>query len=86
MHFKAGTNNPEVELKVIDIDAFINGNIDAIYTIPAPIDVVTDDHILGSVTWINDSTVAPTWLNRRQNMGVLQGCQFPNVQECEKVS
>lgn len=35
-----------------------------------PTTIVTNDHILGSVFWINDASLGAIWLNRRQNRGV----------------
>mgnify|MGYP002655394567 CR=1 FL=1 len=35
-----------------------------------PLDKVTSDHILGTVFWVNDSTLGAIWLNRRQNAAV----------------
>lgn len=35
-----------------------------------PTEIVTDDHILGTVFWINEETLGAIWLNRRQNRAV----------------
>lgn len=35
-----------------------------------PTGIVTADHILGSVFWINEETLGAIWLNRRQDRGV----------------
>lgn len=42
--------------------------------IEAPIDEVTEDHILGTVTWASEDELAVLWLNRRQNKTVLVIC------------
>lgn len=45
-------------------------NIDFISVVPPA--EVTNDHILGGVTWITDTELAVHWLNRRQNYSVLK--------------
>lgn len=68
---KAGTKNPEVKLFLVDIQ---DPNLE-LKSIPAP-ESVTNDHILGAVTWINDDQVGAFWLNRRQNFASFQSCNL----------
>lgn len=35
-----------------------------------PTKIVTDDHILGTVFWINEETLGAIWMNRRQNQAI----------------
>lgn len=35
-----------------------------------PTEKVGEDHILGTVFWINDMTLGAIWMNRRQNTAV----------------
>ncbi|XP_065355936.1 venom dipeptidyl peptidase 4 [Calliphora vicina] len=75
---KPGTNNPVVALRVFDL------SIDPSYvTIRAPVQVVSEDHILQSVAWTSDRKLLITWLNRRQNIASLQLCSVSGG--CEEV-
>uniref|UniRef100_A0A336M465 Venom dipeptidyl peptidase 4 n=1 Tax=Culicoides sonorensis TaxID=179676 RepID=A0A336M465_CULSO len=69
---KAGTTNPTVELRVVDTDLFT-----AMKVYKAPNDI--SEPILGSVSWINQNTVTPMWLNRRQNEAVYMTCNVQNT-------
>lgn len=62
---QAGTTNPTVALFVVEL-----ANTDNRQEVVVPLDKVTEDHILGTVFWINDETVGAIWMNRRQNRGV----------------
>ncbi|XP_065834958.1 prolyl endopeptidase FAP-like [Oscarella lobularis] len=66
---KAGFPNPTVVVTIVDVK-----NPSSKFTVSAPIDVLTDDHIVQSVTWANDSTVAVVWMNRVQNESVTLLC------------
>lgn len=46
------------------------------WNIPAPVDVVGVDHILGRVSWATDQNLIVLWLNRRQNDSVLVNCDL----------
>jgi hypothetical protein len=63
-------------LRVVNLAALAAGNTTYL-TLEAPVDDVTEDHILGGVTWPTNYEVAAHWLNRRQNYTVLRIC---NVQ------
>ncbi|CAG4968445.1 unnamed protein product [Colias eurytheme] len=71
---KVGRTNPTVTLRVVDLSV-IQNNVNYI-VMEAPGEV-TDDHILGGVTWPTATEIAAHWLNRRQNQTVLRIC---NVQ------
>uniref|UniRef100_T1PEM9 Venom dipeptidyl peptidase 4 n=1 Tax=Musca domestica TaxID=7370 RepID=T1PEM9_MUSDO len=75
---KPGTNNPVVALRIFDL------NVNPTYvTIKAPVNVVSNDHILQNVAWTHDGKVLITWLNRRQNIASLQLCNTTG--ECHEV-
>ncbi|XP_050361883.1 uncharacterized protein LOC126781104 [Nymphalis io] len=77
---KVGRVNPKVSLRVVDLRtaattlSFIN--------LEAP-SAVTNDHILGGVTWPSATEIAAHWLNRRQNYTVLSICNVVTLQ-CEE--
>lgn len=50
-------------------------------SIPAPVDVVGVDHILGRVNWATDHNLVVLWLNRRQSVSILVNCDL-RVDEC----
>ncbi|XP_058447829.1 venom dipeptidyl peptidase 4 [Malaya genurostris] len=68
---KANNTNPRVHLKVMDLKANQRIWID----IPAPTEIVGDDHILGTVNWINRD-LGVIWTNRRQNVATYQRCSI----------
>lgn len=45
-------------------------------TIPAPVDIIGLDHILGRVNWATDQNLIVLWLNRRQSISVLVNCDL----------
>ncbi|XP_013200635.1 venom dipeptidyl peptidase 4 [Amyelois transitella] len=76
---KAGRVNPVVGLRVFKVD-----NISCTRTIPAPVDVVGVDHILGRVDWATDHNLVVLWLNRRQSISILVNCDL-ELDECSLV-
>lgn len=52
--------------------------------IPAPVDVVGVDHILGRVDWATDHNLVVLWLTRRQSISILVNCDL-TVDECSLV-
>lgn len=46
------------------------------WLIPAPVDVVGIDHVLGRVDWASDQNLIVLWLNRRQSISVLVNCNL----------
>lgn len=70
---KSGSENPTVVLRVVNVEQFT-----APLVLKAPADLGAEP-ILGSVSWINDQTVAPMWLNRRQNNAVFITCNITGV-------
>ncbi|CAK1549747.1 unnamed protein product [Leptosia nina] len=66
---KAGTTNPAVTLRVVDLRN-IQSAVNFI-VLEAP-EEVGEDHILGGVTWPTANEIAAHWLNRRQNKTVLR--------------
>ncbi|XP_026326688.1 venom dipeptidyl peptidase 4-like isoform X2 [Hyposmocoma kahamanoa] len=77
---KAGRVNPVVGLRVFKVN---NPETDA-WNIPAPVDVVGLDHILGRVNWASDHNLLVLWLNRRQNLSVLVNCEL-QIDKCNIV-
>lgn len=77
---KAGTTNPTVTLKVIDIE-----DEEAEWKVIAPpAELADEDHIIGSVTWSTNNELITYWMNRRQNEGYIQKCLFDTV-VCENI-
>jgi len=74
---KPGTTNPLVSLHVVDLTDLSSGTIN----IPAPVDVISNDHILYDVVWVNNYEVSVIWTNRVQNLGVLQICDV-GIADC----
>lgn len=73
--------NPTVRFRYIDLtDSSLTWHAFA-----APTGVVTNDHILNSVNWINDDMVGAFWLNRRQNRGSYQICSTIDDRSCYEV-
>jgi hypothetical protein len=62
--FQAGTTNPTIDLFIVDLATISRRQLEV------PLDVVSNDHILGTVFWVNDQALGAIWLNRRQNRGV----------------
>ncbi|XP_063838892.1 venom dipeptidyl peptidase 4-like [Ostrinia nubilalis] len=69
---KAGRVNPKVGLRVVKLD---DPTIEP-WIIPAPVDVVGIDHILGRVNWASDQNLVVLWLNRRQSTSILVNCDL----------
>ncbi|CAH0404697.1 unnamed protein product [Chilo suppressalis] len=69
---KAGRVNPSVGLHVFKLDDLHSEP----WNIPAPVDVVGLDHILGRITWASDSNLIVLWLNRRQSISILVNCDL----------
>ncbi|CAH0749131.1 unnamed protein product [Diatraea saccharalis] len=69
---KAGRTNPRVGLHVYKLDHLHSEP----WNIPAPVDVVGLDHILGRVTWASDQNLVVLWLNRRQSISILVNCDL----------
>ncbi|XP_026324416.1 uncharacterized protein LOC113233504 [Hyposmocoma kahamanoa] len=72
---KVNHRNPTVRLRVVNLVGITANNISYI-DLPAPVETVTDDHILGGVQWTTDNEIAALWLNRRQNSTVLKICNI----------
>ncbi|XP_012252193.2 venom dipeptidyl peptidase 4 [Athalia rosae] len=62
---KAGTTNPIVKLSLVDLAA-----TDSLswMDLPAPEDVVGEDHVIYTVSWLSNYEVVATWTNRVQNV------------------
>ncbi|XP_038216477.1 apoptotic chromatin condensation inducer in the nucleus-like [Zerene cesonia] len=73
---KVGRINPTVTLRVVDLST-IQNNVNYI-VMEAP-EEVSDDHILGGVTWPTETEIAAHWLNRRQNQTVLRICNIQTL-------
>lgn len=78
---QAGRTNPSVTLKHIDL----NGANPQWNVVRAPLAVVSADHILNSVSWLDDQTFGAIWTNRRQNQSVFQQCNAPS-NTCREVT
>ncbi|KAJ2944624.1 hypothetical protein O0L34_g3977 [Tuta absoluta] len=74
---KVGRKNPDVRLRVVDLNALTStGNVTFV-EIPAP-EEVSADHVLGGVTWPTADELAVHWLNRRQNFSVFRIYKIAN--------
>ncbi|VVC90329.1 unnamed protein product [Leptidea sinapis] len=71
---KVGRTNPTVTLRVVDLNNINADNIN--YIVMSAPDLVTEDHILGGVTWPTATEIAVHWLNRRQNHTVFRICDI----------
>lgn len=69
---QAGRLNPVVGLRVFKVN---HPDTDA-WNIPAPVDVVGLDHVIGRINWGSDHNLLVLWLNRRQNLSVLVNCEL----------
>uniref|UniRef100_A0A2A4JET8 Venom dipeptidyl peptidase 4 n=1 Tax=Heliothis virescens TaxID=7102 RepID=A0A2A4JET8_HELVI len=79
---KVGRKNPTAILRVVDLANLVATNTPTFITLEPP-EVVSEDHILGGVTWITDTEIATHWLNRRQNYTVLRICNIVTL-NCEE--
>ncbi|XP_049872688.1 venom dipeptidyl peptidase 4 [Pectinophora gossypiella] len=71
---KSGRENPVVGLRVFKP----NDPTTAAWNIPAPVDIVGLDHVLGRVNWASDESLIVLWLNRRQSISILVNCELLN--------
>lgn len=78
---KAGTTNPHVVLRVLDVS--VAGGVWR--DVPTPENIVTTDHILGTVSWFDDNRILALWLNRRQNIATLQSCTIGSDIVCTEI-
>lgn len=69
---QAGRTNPVVGLRVYKLD---DPQAEP-WNIPAPVDVVGLDHIIGRVNWASDQHLIVLWLNRRQSSSILVNCDL----------
>ncbi|XP_028039799.1 venom dipeptidyl peptidase 4-like [Bombyx mandarina] len=69
---KVGRTNPRVGLRVYKLD---EPNSEP-WSIPAPVDVIGLDNILGRVNWASDQNLIVLWLNRRQSISILINCDL----------
>ncbi|XP_037379318.1 dipeptidyl peptidase 4 isoform X2 [Talpa occidentalis] len=75
---KAGTANPTVKFFVVNTDA-LNPGPPAPVPITAPASVLTGDHYLCDVTWVNPERISLQWLRRIQNYSVMDICDYSQV-------
>lgn len=76
---KAGRKNPIVTLRYMSLVEPYTWT-----SVTAPINKVTEDHILNAVFWAGPNRLFSIWLNRRQNAGVLVSCDTA-TNECKEV-
>ncbi|KAG8510454.1 Dipeptidyl peptidase 4 [Galemys pyrenaicus] len=68
---KAGANNPTVTLFIVNTD-----NTTAPEKIIPPASILTGDHYLCDVTWVNPQRISLQWLRRIQNYSVMDICDY----------
>ncbi|XP_071448145.1 venom dipeptidyl peptidase 4-like [Hetaerina americana] len=75
---KPGTPNPQVSLRVINLTSAGDAKTinEGLISIPAPVNTVTNDHILAAVTWASDTELVAVWMNRVQNVAVITTCDI----------
>lgn len=74
---KAGTTNPTVQLRVIDLTSFPADPAQPVWRpIIAPVTQVGADHIIGDIVWRTNNGLLVSWLNRRQNTLRMEKCAF----------
>ncbi|XP_052868310.1 venom dipeptidyl peptidase 4 [Anopheles cruzii] len=78
---KVNTTNPTVYLRVKDLATSGSAWID----LPAPVNLVTEDHVLGTVNWASNGVLGVIWTNRRQNVATFQKCNAADGQCMEVV-
>jgi dipeptidyl-peptidase 4 len=83
LSLQAGRTNPDVHLRLINLAAVTPTDPPAWTEIDAPT-IVTDEHVLGTVFWIDNNRVGVYWMNRRQNFASIQSCNFGTTL-CEEV-
>ncbi|XP_053673756.1 venom dipeptidyl peptidase 4 [Anopheles nili] len=67
---KVNTTNPNVHLRVTDLTLASPVWVE----LPAPVIIVTEDHVLGTVNWAGNDMLGVIWTNRRQNVATFQKC------------
>ncbi|XP_007494329.2 dipeptidyl peptidase 4 isoform X1 [Monodelphis domestica] len=72
---KAGAPNPTVKLFIVDTRT-INETHETSVQIIAPDSILTGDHYLCDVTWVNGERISLQWLRRIQNYSVMDFCDF----------
>jgi dipeptidyl-peptidase-4 len=78
---KTGGKLPQVKVLIKDLR---NLNSEWIQ-FTAPIDKVSNEHIIGPVRWYGDDQVVLTWFNRRQNLSFTQLCSADDNKSCEEL-
>ncbi|XP_053691924.1 venom dipeptidyl peptidase 4 [Sabethes cyaneus] len=71
---KVNNTNPKVHLRVMDLTASPRSWVE----INAPTEIVSNDHILGTVNWIGRD-LGVIWTNRRQNVATFQRCNVQSL-------
>lgn len=70
---KAGAVNPTVKFFVVNTDNLTNPVTKQII---APASVLTGDHYLCDVTWVNTERISLQWLRRIQNYSIMDICDY----------
>ncbi|XP_055547691.1 venom dipeptidyl peptidase 4 [Wyeomyia smithii] len=71
---KVNNTNPKVHLRVMDLTSSSRVWLG----IDAPNEIVSSDHILGTVNWIGQD-LGVIWTNRRQNVATFQRCDVQSL-------
>ncbi|XP_036109464.1 dipeptidyl peptidase 4 isoform X1 [Molossus molossus] len=70
---KAGATNPTVQFFVVNTDISPNpGSVQIL----APASMLTGDHYLCDVTWVNPERISLQWLRRIQNYSIMDICDY----------
>lgn len=79
---KSGVPNPEVTLLVVNLDDLAVGRPLDLIQVKPPTEV-TEDHIIATVAWADNSNLVSVWMNRIQNLAVIRKCQ---LETCDTIA
>uniref|UniRef100_A0A336K9H3 Venom dipeptidyl peptidase 4 n=1 Tax=Culicoides sonorensis TaxID=179676 RepID=A0A336K9H3_CULSO len=79
---KSGAPNPKVTLIVANLEDLSAGRAVDLTVINPPSEV-TDEHIIATVAWADNSNLITVWMNRIQNKAVIRKCQLDT---CETIA
>ncbi|XP_006867049.1 PREDICTED: dipeptidyl peptidase 4 [Chrysochloris asiatica] len=78
---KAGAVNPTVKFFIVNTDSLIaTANATSVQVV-APAAMLTGDHYLCDVTWVNRERISLQWLRRIQNYSIMDICDYNKSNE-----
>ncbi|XP_054283690.1 venom dipeptidyl peptidase 4-like isoform X1 [Macrosteles quadrilineatus] len=83
---KVGTPNPSISVHVVSLKDVNNSSEPTIYNYPAPVAMLDGREPIASLlAWANDTQFIIIWLNRYQNMLVMELCSVGDDNPCRVV-